>query len=418
MHLVIPLLSAIAKHNASCITPSRLDKQLAHLVSKAALRTLQVTMHVCVFVFDLLYVDGDSLVHLPLRQRRNRLAAALPNLQLGHVQLATSLEFQPAAVSMAVAASKERPSLTASASNNGLLASPTKEGFAATASKGGATTPSQEGSAAFGAQASQLAQQPGKQDAAVSNGNDAHCGDNAKDDAVMPNVLSNSGQRHKVESNQHALGSGDTDATAAAQDALPQAAAASGPTEDAAAAAGSEALVSDLAVQSIEDRIQEFLLESFAGGTEGLMLKALDVAAGYQPSKRSDSWIKLKRQAPTSSVSKLCLHWTSGFRLFTQFVVLACFAYSPCASLEQAIRRGEHCSLHCPMTNEAPSLQAVTLPTEPATLFCKGSMICSCSMFHTNMSNFSQSHVRSPPSSLNCMPHSQERCPSWVVFHA
>ena len=41
--------------------------------------------------------------------------------------------------------------------------------------------------------------------------------------------------------------------------------------------------------------LQEFLLESFAGGTEGLMLKALDVAAGYQPSKRSDSWIKLKR---------------------------------------------------------------------------------------------------------------------------
>ncbi|KAL0029207.1 hypothetical protein WJX79_003015 [Trebouxia sp. C0005] len=41
--------------------------------------------------------------------------------------------------------------------------------------------------------------------------------------------------------------------------------------------------------------MHEFLLESFAGGTEGLMLKALDVAAGYQPSKRSDSWIKLKR---------------------------------------------------------------------------------------------------------------------------
>lgn len=44
-----------------------------------------------------------------------------------------------------------------------------------------------------------------------------------------------------------------------------------------------------------EHVVQEFLLESFAGGTEGLMLKALDVAAGYQPSKRSDSWIKLKK---------------------------------------------------------------------------------------------------------------------------
>jgi len=58
-----------------------------------------------------------------------------------------------------------------------------------------------------------------------------------------------------------------------------------------------------MALQSIEDRIQELLLESFAGGTEGLMLKALDVAAGYQPSKRSDSWIKLKRCQSTAEQS-------------------------------------------------------------------------------------------------------------------
>ena len=31
-------------------------------------------MEVCVFAFDLLLVDGDMLVHLPLRQRRARLA--------------------------------------------------------------------------------------------------------------------------------------------------------------------------------------------------------------------------------------------------------------------------------------------------------------------------------------------------------
>lgn len=61
-------------------------------------------MHVCVFVFDLLYVDGDSLVHLPLRQRRARLAQALPNLEPGFVQFATSMEFQPAALAAAAAA--------------------------------------------------------------------------------------------------------------------------------------------------------------------------------------------------------------------------------------------------------------------------------------------------------------------------
>ena len=44
--------------------------------------------------------------------------------------------------------------------------------------------------------------------------------------------------------------------------------------------------------------MQEFLLEAFADGTEGLMLKRLDVGAGYQPSKRTESWIKIKRCAP------------------------------------------------------------------------------------------------------------------------
>ena len=61
-------------------------------------------MHVCVFVFDLLYVDGDSLIHLPLRQRRARLAQALPNLEPGFVQFATSMEFQPAALAAAAEA--------------------------------------------------------------------------------------------------------------------------------------------------------------------------------------------------------------------------------------------------------------------------------------------------------------------------
>jgi len=41
--------------------------------------------------------------------------------------------------------------------------------------------------------------------------------------------------------------------------------------------------------------VQEFLLEAFAASTEGLMLKRLDVDATYQPSKRSESWIKIKR---------------------------------------------------------------------------------------------------------------------------
>ncbi len=42
---------------------------------------------------------------------------------------------------------------------------------------------------------------------------------------------------------------------------------------------------------------QEFLVESFARGAEGLMLKQLDFG-GYQPSKRSESWLKVRRQRP------------------------------------------------------------------------------------------------------------------------
>ncbi len=46
----------------------------------------------CVFVFDLLHHDGETLLGLPLRERRARLAAALPRMRPGYVQLATSVE--------------------------------------------------------------------------------------------------------------------------------------------------------------------------------------------------------------------------------------------------------------------------------------------------------------------------------------
>lgn len=45
--------------------------------------------------------------------------------------------------------------------------------------------------------------------------------------------------------------------------------------------------------QHAEQRLHEVLLEAFAAGTEGVMLKRLD--AGYEPSKRSEHWVKLKR---------------------------------------------------------------------------------------------------------------------------
>ena len=53
---------------------------------------------------------------------------------------------------------------------------------------------------------------------------------------------------------------------------------------------------------SREAQVQTYLLESFANGTEGLMLKALDVNATYQASKRSENWIKLKRYDSLASL--------------------------------------------------------------------------------------------------------------------
>ena len=51
---------------------------------------MQVKVPVCVFAFDCLFVDGQSLLKRPLQERRERLAAALPNLRPGFVCLAHS----------------------------------------------------------------------------------------------------------------------------------------------------------------------------------------------------------------------------------------------------------------------------------------------------------------------------------------
>lgn len=40
-------------------------------------------------------------------------------------------------------------------------------------------------------------------------------------------------------------------------------------------------------------RINSFLEEALHSSCEGIMVKSLDTDAGYSPSKRSDSWLKV-----------------------------------------------------------------------------------------------------------------------------
>ncbi|KAG7586032.1 DNA ligase ATP-dependent central [Arabidopsis thaliana x Arabidopsis arenosa] len=47
--------------------------------------------------------------------------------------------------------------------------------------------------------------------------------------------------------------------------------------------------------QDTLSRINAFLEEAFQSSCEGIMVKSLDVDAGYCPTKRSDSWLKVKR---------------------------------------------------------------------------------------------------------------------------
>ncbi|KAL2645294.1 hypothetical protein R1flu_012881 [Riccia fluitans] len=51
----------------------------------------------------------------------------------------------------------------------------------------------------------------------------------------------------------------------------------------------------DTLENSISQKVEGFLEEAFAASCEGLMAKALDVDSNYMASKRTDSWLKIKR---------------------------------------------------------------------------------------------------------------------------
>lgn len=70
--------------------------------------------------------------------------------------------------------------------------------------------------------------------------------------------------------------------------------------------------------------LEQTLLQSLAVGAEGLMLKFLDSRCAYQPSKRSDSWLKLKKdycEGLRDSLDLVCFGYGGAGVLFGLFLI-------------------------------------------------------------------------------------------------
>lgn len=65
---------------------------------------LQVSTAVCVFVFDLLYYGGQTLLGRSLRERLSLLPKALPHMRPGYIEPATHVEIKMTAQALATAA--------------------------------------------------------------------------------------------------------------------------------------------------------------------------------------------------------------------------------------------------------------------------------------------------------------------------
>ena len=239
-------------------------------------RFVVAAVPVCIFVFDLLFRDGVSLLHLPLEERRRQLAEALPAMRPGYCQLGQVQLFQGA-----------------------------EEGGGGGGGGGGEGGPDAGEEPAFVEQ--QQEQQVGEEE------------DEQQE------------QRQQLDEEEQEEGSGMQDREGQAGGAAPLPPPHVAQQQQGQPAAAEEEGSDE---RGLEDKLQELLLEAFAAGTgeraggggprrwervslaavqalsspvtkathsalplpsfpEGLMLKSL--SGPYQPSKRSDHWLKLKR---------------------------------------------------------------------------------------------------------------------------
>lgn len=69
-----------------------------------------------------------------------------------------------------------------------------------------------------------------------------------------------------------------------------------------------EAEEASLNNQDTLSRINAFLGEAFQSSCEGIMVKSLDIDAGYFPTKRYDSWLKVVC-CKLSKLNIMCWKW-------------------------------------------------------------------------------------------------------------
>ncbi|KAK9840432.1 hypothetical protein WJX74_009841 [Apatococcus lobatus] len=286
--------------------------------ARGGVTTDQVTINVCVFVFDLLYVDGESLVHYPLRERRDRMSTSL-TMRAGFLEAAQALEFPPhltpsgapAIESMPIKPPKEFPvapttipQSETSATLNTAAAAPSHDLNGSEANADAGPADAAASSPPHGPADSPVSGMKSKADAVDHADEDMGC-------EARPMEVANEDMRSDVEdlsggqaepmdqsdaASDLSSGGEEGDPRAAERKRRRQNPGTIADDHPAAVASDAQDLEEDEPEQrSRADQLQELLLESFAAGMEGLMLKTLDAGAAYQPSKRSDSWVKLKR---------------------------------------------------------------------------------------------------------------------------
>ncbi|GIL67667.1 hypothetical protein Vafri_21003, partial [Volvox africanus] len=212
----------------------------------------QVTVQVCVFVFDLLFWNGQPLLRRSLRERRALLPLALPGISPGRVMLATAVEMQPLTPLQAQQQQQDALQPQAAAVVTSFGRRPSASGESG-----------EDAATAIAGAPVRLWPAPGE------------CGARLSDDVAA------------------AVASMDPTAVSTMQ-MCPMGK--SGRTEQ------QQPVLASAENASAEDALYGMLLQAFNAGAEGLMLKRLDAGAAYEPSRRSEGWIKFHphpgRQAP------------------------------------------------------------------------------------------------------------------------